>query len=278
MPNLMFYFLILFLPIVTPAQVNVLTANYGNDRTNANLAETVLTTANVGPGSFGKLGAYAVDGQIYAQPLVAGGVMIDGAPRNVVYVATMHNSLYAFDADDAGSTRPLWQVNFGRSVPAEFLKSDSIRIEVGILSTPVIDLSRNTIFAVSDTFEGGTPVFRLHALDLSDGSEKQGGSVEIKALVDGDGDSSRNGKIPLDPVQHIQRPGLLLANGRVYIAFGSHEDAYPYHGWVLAYDASDIRRQAAVFNTTPHGGSASVWQAGRGPAADRAGIVLLPSG
>src|SRR5690348_10825279 len=139
-------------------QVNVLTGNYDNQRTNANLQETILTTANVNPDSFGKIGAFPVDGQIYAQPLYAAGVPIPGkGTRNVVYVVTMHNSAYAFDADALQSSVPLWQANLGPSVPSTLLNFADILPETGILSTPVIDLTRQAMYLVSDTLENGNP-------------------------------------------------------------------------------------------------------------------------
>lgn len=259
------------------AQVNVLTANYGNERSNANLQEHLLTTSNVTPETFGKLGAIPVDGQIYAQPLYVEGVQRGGEWRNVVYVATMHNSVYAFDADAPQAQAPLWRVNLGPSVPFAFLNFRDVRPEIGILSTPVIDLGRNAIYVVTDTFENETAVFRLHALDLSDGHEMFGGPVVIRAVVEGEGDATEEGSITFDPSQHIQRPGLLLANDQIYVAFGSHADQYPYHGWVMAYDASLIARQTAVFNVTPQGSSGSIWQSGRGLAADAAGNIYFAS-
>jgi hypothetical protein len=261
------------------AQVNVVTANYGNERTNANLQETVLSTFNVAPKSFGKLGAFPVDGQIYAQPLYVAGVNIPGlGARNVVYVATMNNSLYAIDADAPQSTTPLWSVNFGPPVPSSFLNFHDINPSTGILSTPVIDATKNAIYLVSDTFAAGTPVFQLHALDLSTGREILSGPVAITATVSGDGDASEQGTIALDPVQHLQRPGLLLLNNAVYIAFGSHADQDPYHGWILAYDATNLQHQLNVLNTTPRGGEGSVWQSGRGLAADSDGNIYVGTG
>lgn len=264
---------------VLSGQTHVLTANYGNERTNANLSETILTTANVTPAQFGKLGEYPVDGQIYAQPLYVGGVPIAGQGfRNVVFVATMHNSVYAFDADSPCVTTPLWHANLGRPLPVSVLRFREINPEVGILSTPVIDLAANTIYVVTASYESETPVYKLHALDLSDGSEKLNGPVVIRANVYGNGDGSDNGRIVFDASQHLQRPGLLLANNSIYIAFGSVRDRFPYHGWILAYDAANIGTQKAVFNVTPEGGSGGVWQSGRGLAADSEGNVYAVTG
>ena len=261
-----------------PAQVNVLTANYGNDRTNTTLQEQILTPSKVAPASFGRIGSFPVDGQIYAQPLYVQGVTIGEVKRNVVFVATLRNTVYAIDADAPASETPLWSVNLGSPVPSAFMDLTDPRPDVGILSTPVIDLARNVIYVVADTFVDEKAVYRLHALSLSDGQEMCDGPVEIKAVVDGGGDASEDGKIVFDPKQHLQRPGLLLANDTVYIAFGSHDDLYPHHGWVMGYDASSIQRQTALFNTTPQGGAGSIWQAGRGLAADSAGNLYVASG
>jgi hypothetical protein len=272
----------LFIPSLV-AQVNVLTSNYGNDRTNANLQETILTTSNVGPGTFGKIGAYAVDGNIYAQPLYVQGAIVGGIARNVLYVATMRNTVYAFDADAPVSAAPLWTVHLGRSVPSDFNHSDDTLPETGILSTPVIDLGRNAIYLVAQTLEkaaAGNPgtAFRLHALDLSDGRAKPESPVEIKAIVDGGGDDAIEGKVTFDPMMHLQRPGLLLANNNIYVAFGSHQDDWPYHGWIVAYDAAHVQQQVAVFNTTPFGNYGAIWQSGRGLAADAQGNIYAGSG
>ncbi|MBV8818523.1 MAG: hypothetical protein JO022_09220 [Acidobacteriaceae bacterium] len=134
------------------------------------------------------------------------------------------------------------------------------------------------MYVVAETYENSAPLFRLHALDLSTGREKMNGPVTIQASVAGDGDGSLNGEITLDTTQHLQRPGLLLANGAVYIAFGSVRDRFPYHGWIVAFNASDITKQKAVFNDTPDGGNGGVWQSGRGLAADGAGNVYAISG
>ena len=252
------------------AQVNVLTANYGNERTNANLQEVTLKTSNVNPASFGKLTSLPVDGQIYAQPLFVSGVKMPGAEtKDVLFVATMNNSVYAFDA--TGLSRSLWHVHLGTPVPSSALNFIDITPKVGILSTPVIDTTLNAIYVVSDSYESGAPVFRLHALDLASGKEILGGPTTITAAVQGGTDE--DGMIAFDPQQHLQRPALLLSNSTVYLAFGSHADESPYHGWILAYDASDITRQVAIFNSTPGGSSGSIWQAGRGLAATPDGDV-----
>jgi uncharacterized protein (TIGR03437 family) len=271
------------------AQVDVLTANYDNNRTNANLNEGILNTNNVNPTQFGRLYNYPVDGQVYAQPLYVHALSMPGkGTLNALYVATMHNSVYAFDADATNGTAPLWQVNLGSAVdPVSFdipgaLPYTDILNEVGILSTPVIDTASNTIYVVNETLAGGSAAFFLHALDLSTGSEKLNGPVQIRASVAGTGwggtGDAVDGELPLLPAYHIQRPGLLLANGSIYAGFGSHGDDPPWHGWIVAYNAADLPQQTAVFNTTSSASGAAIWQSGRGLAADPNGNIYCSTG
>jgi len=261
---------------IAPAQpqVNILTANGSNDRSNANLQESQLSPSTVSSVSFGKITTLAVDGQVYAQPLYVSRISIGGDIHNVLVVATQHNSVYAFDADSV-NRRVLWQTSLGPSVPAAMLfgKYGDIANEVGILSTPVIDLQRGVIYVVSDNFVNGAPAFHLHALDLATGTEQLGGPVTINASIPGSGTGGSGGSVPFDPMQHIQRPGLLLANGMVHIAFGSHGDVSPFHGWLIAYNAADLTRPPSVQMTTPNGDGGSYWQSGRGLAADPSGNV-----
>jgi len=277
--------ILLFIPFAACAQVNVLTANYGNERTSANLNETILTTANVVPGTFGKIATVPVDGQIYAQPLYVNGVNIPGyGVRNVVYVATMNNSVFAIDGDireasrDRSKTGILWHVNLGPAVPSSVINFKDIQPLIGILSTPVIDPTENAMYVVAETYQGGQPAFFLHALDLSDGHEKLNGPIQMTATVPGDGDGAQNGMLFLDPTQHLQRPGLLLLNGAIYAGFGSVFDRFPFHGWILAYDAGDLQHRLSVLNVTPQGASGGIWQSGRGLAADAAGNIYAASG
>ncbi len=268
----------LVLAVPGPAQVNVLTANYDIQRTNANLKETILNQANVNTNTFGKLGYFPVDGEIYAQPLYASGIQIAGQGKHdVVFVATMHNSVYAIDADTPASSVPLWQVNFGLSVPSSVLDFTDILPEVGVLSTPVIDLSRQVMYVVSDTLEGATPVFHLHALSLADGTEMLNGPVEITAVVDGHASGNNQGKLAFDPAIHLQRPGLALVNGKLYLGFGSRADMSSWHGWLMSYDAATLQ-QISVICTSPNGYGSSIWQGGRGPAVDGDGNLYVSTG
>lgn len=260
-------------------QVSVLTANYDNNRTNSNTSETILNPGSVNGNSFGKVGTFPVDGQIHAQPLYVPGVQISGATYNVVYVVTMHNSVYAINADTPQSTTPLWTVNLGPSILSTVFNFTDILPEVGILSTPAIDPARGVIYLVADTLQNGTPAFFLHALSLVDGSEQLNGPVQITASVPGTGaGADNNNNVALDPLFHLQRPGLALTNGQLYIMFGSHADTGYWHGWIVAYNASNLQQQTAVFNTTPNGEAGSIWQAGRGPVIDPLGDLYVVTG
>lgn len=263
---------------LTFAQVNVLNVNYDTHQTGANLQETTLT-----PGldwsKFGKIGTFPVDGQVYAQPLYVSGVAIGGTTYNVVYVATMNNSVFAFNADAPQSDTPLWQVNLGPPVPSGLFNFTDILPQIGILGTPAIDATHQVLYVVADTLPSSVsnPVFQLHALSLVDGHEMYNGPVQIAASVVGTGAGSNNGTIAFDAFWQLQRPGLMLANGVLYIAFGSHADAGNYQGWMMAYNPSTLQ-QTAVFNSAPNGRQAAFWHSGRAPAIDGAGDVYAATG
>jgi len=261
------------------AQVSVLNVNYDKEQTGANLQETILRPTQNWT-NFGKLGTYAVDGQVYTQPLYVPGVTINGHAYNVVYVATMHNSIFAFDADAPQIATPLWQVNLGPPVPSGEYNFTDVLPEIGILGTPTIDATKQVLYVVSNTLppgESSVPIFQLHALSLVDGHELSGGPVQIAATVSGNGAGSNAGSIAFDATQHLQRPGLMLANGTLYIGFGSHADSGNYHGWLMAYDAATLQFKA-VFNSSPNGRQSAIWQSGRAPAIDSTGDVYAVSG
>lgn len=249
-------------------QVSVLTSNYNNERNNWNSSEAILNPSTVNVSTFGKIGAFPVDGQIYAQPLYVSAPRIPNRrTTDLVYVATMHNSVYAIDADAPQSVTPLWTVNLGPSVPSSAIPNYSdIVPEIGILGTPAIDLGRQVIYVVAETFENGACVFRIHALSLQNGQEMFYGPTIISASAAGAGGNTVN----FNAQQQLQRPGLALANGVVYIGFGSHGDEGSWYGWLLGYDASDLRNQVAVLNVAPNGYGGSIWQCGRAPAVDSA--------
>ena len=261
----------------------VFTYHDDNARSGQNPDEILLTPQNVNFTKFGKLFAYPVDGQIYPQPLYVRNVNIPGqGVFNVVYVATEHDSVYAFDADGHVAT-PLWHVSFLNpdagitSVPG-YLAGNIIQPEVGIFSTPVIDPASNTLYCVAYTDDNGSLVYRLHALDITSGAEKFGGPVVIQASVPGTGaGNDGNGSVPFDPAQHDQRTGLLLVNGVLYFGFASWGDILPFHGWLMAYNATTLQ-QVGVFNTSPNGYGGAIWQSGAGAAADSDGNVYVITG
>jgi hypothetical protein len=243
------------------AAVNILTQHNDPSRTGLNPAEKVLTPASVSSGRFGKLWSRDVDGQVYAQPLFVSGQ----GGGDMVLVATEHNSVYAFDA--AGrSQEPVWTTNLGPSVPATDVQCRDLEPEIGITSTPVIDLPSRTIFVAAKTKEGDRYVHRLHAIDLSSGRDKPGSPVEISATVPGTGVGSVQGQLSFDPKIQLNRPGLLLLNGVVYLAFASHCDVGAYHGWVFGYDATTLEPRG-VHVTTPGGEKGGIWQGGVGLTA-----------
>ncbi|PYV39521.1 MAG: hypothetical protein DMG06_22945, partial [Acidobacteria bacterium] len=261
------------------SQVKVLTQHNDISRTGANLSETNLTVFNVNVNQFGKLFSRTVDGQIYAQPLYVPNVTVPNkGTHNVIYVASMNNSLYAFDADDPNASAPLWQINLGPPVPYQDTTGyTDINPVIGITSTPVIDPSTNTLYCVAKTRENSNYFQRLHALDLASGQEKFGGPAVIQASVPGTGDGNVNGTVTFSPLRQLNRPGLLLLNGVIYLAFGSHGETFPFHGWVLAYNATTLQR-VAVFNSTPNGGLGAIWQSGQGLVADASGYIYLMTG
>lgn len=265
--------LVCLVPFVALAQVQVTTYHNDNARTGQDLNELLLTPQNVGPGSFGKRFTHNVDGQILGQPLYLPSVPVDGKGlHDLVFVATAHDSVYAFDADSAegADAGPLWQVSFLSSsanvipVPASDVSCPVIVPELGVVGTPVIDPSSGTLYVVAETKEQGSNyVFRLHALDVASGAEKQGSPVVI-------------GAPGFSPFEHKQRASLLLSNGVVYVPFGSNCDLGDYHGWVFGYDAASLAG-VGVFNVSPQAGGSSFWNAGAGPAADDSGNIFIVS-
>jgi uncharacterized protein (TIGR03437 family) len=268
-------------------QVNVTTYRYDLARSGGNPAETILTPANVNPAGFGKLFSRPVDGQVYAQPLYMSLVDIPGKGiHNVVFVATEHDSVYAFDADSAGgpNAAALWQVNFTdpstgeRTLnEADVLNCPSITPELGITGTPVIDPSTGTLYVVASTILNGQFFHRLHALDIRTGAERPGSPVVIEASVPGIGDGFSQTTVPFHPYLYKNRAGLLLLNGVVYTAWTSHCDAGSYHGWLIGYDAADLH-QISIFNDSPNAFQAALWMGGAAPAADAGGNIFVISG
>ena len=269
--------LVLAAHLASWAQVNILVRGYDNNRTAANLNETILTPANVGSGNFGKLFTVHTDGQIYAQPLYVSNLPIAGGTHNVLYVASMYNTIYALDAD-TGSV--LWQRNYGSPIIPQDVEYDQNIVwttKIGILSTPVIDPATNVMYFVSgyQPADGSQQfVYYLNAVDITDGLPVHGSPVSISATYstpDITKPKVFNAKI------QGQRPGLTLSHGNVYMAFGSHQDVNDYNGWVMAYSASTLA-QVAVYCDTTTGYQGGIWNAGQAPAVDSAGNLYYSTG
>lgn len=237
--------------VINAAPSAVLTYHNDDARDGAFLEEVTLTPSNVNPSQFGKLISYPVDGQIYGQPLYLPQLNINGAAHDVVFVATQNNTVYAFDADAAsGSGATFWQVNFG--VPKSAYDSAGPWPVVGILSTPVIDATSNTIYVVAH-LANTTPEYWLHALDVTTGKDR----VSPVAIAGSNGsDHLGNGC--------YQRMGLALdpVTNWIYVPFGSCPN-----GWIFAYDKTTLQ-QKAVFEATPGAGGGGFWGSGAAPAID----------
>ncbi len=268
---------ILFGVFPCSAQTNVLTYHNDNARTGQYLNETILTPGNVNSNSFGKIGFLNVDGKVDAQPLYLSNVNVAGRTHNIIYVATEHDSVYAFDAETG---ELIWQASLlgDGETSSDDRGCDQVRPEIGITATPVIEPTRGpngTIYVVAmSKGDLGFYFQRLHALDVTTGEEEFGGPVNIQATFPGTGDNSSEGYVVFDPKQYKERPGLLLANGIVYTSWASHCDIRPYTSWIIAFDAATLA-QTGVLNVTPNGSEGGIWMSGAGPAADDAGNIHL---
>jgi len=263
------------------ADVAVLTQHNDLSRTGANLDENILNVSNVNTNQFGRIFTRAVDDQIYAQPLVAAQVNLGSkGTHNLVIVATVNDSVYAFDADDAAVSAPYWQRSFlgANIVPPsanDVNVGSTFAGNLGIVGTPVIDPAAETLFVVVRTVEnGGTFVQRLHALDITSGADRAN-AVQIQATYPGTNTvDSSGGIVTFDPLLENQRAALALVNGVVYICWTSQFDVEPYHGWVMGYDEASLA-QVVVFNDTPNGREGGIWMSGAGPSADSSGNLYL---
>ena len=261
-------------PPPSPNQTDVTT--YHNDvaRTGQNLTEMLLTTSNVNSQSFGLLHNLTVDGKVDAEPLYLSHLSIGGTTHNVVFIATEHDSVYAFDSDTGTQ---LWKVSLLGSgeTTSDNHGCDQITPEIGVTSTPVIDRgagAHGTIFVVAMSKKAPTYFQRLHALDVTTGAELLGGPTTVQASYPGTGANSSNGQVLFDPGQYAERAGLLLSGGVIYTGWTSHCDISPYTGWVIAYNESNLS-QSGVLNLTPNGSEGSIWQSGGGLAADSQGNI-----
>jgi hypothetical protein len=286
---LLFLLLLLCLVSSVRADVAVLTQHNNLSRTGANLAETILNATNVNTNAFGLVFTRAVDDQIYAQPLIVTNVDIQGhGIHNVVYMATVNDSVYAFDADDPVANAPYWQASFTNANAVAPRNTDMTGAcgdtykdfsgNMGIVGTPVIDPVAGTLFVVVRTKEFGTTfVQKLHALDIRSGAERANSPVVITATYPGNGAGSIGGVISFDSQRQNQRPGLALVNGVVYVGWASHCDWGPYHGWLIGYDAATLQR-AVVYNATPNGVNGGIWMGGQAPSADTSGNLYVSVG
>jgi len=266
------------------AAVTVATQHNDNNRSGDNLAETVLTPANVNQTQFGKLFSYAVDDQVYTQPLYVPAVTmsVDNQPHNVVYIATVNDSVYAFDADSntANGGNPLWHVNLapaGSTVPSNANMAamgacggsyNDFTGKFGIVGTPVINPSTNTLYVVAKTVEAGVYIQRLHALNIASGAEQTGSPVTIAATASG---------VSFNATLNNQRAALTLSGGSLYVTWSSYCDYGAYHGWVIAFNPSTLAVTSA-WPTTSTGSLAGIWQGGQGLTADGAGNLYLMTG
>lgn len=284
--------------------VNVLNYRYDQTGAGVNTQETTLTPANVNAATFGKLSTTPVDGQVYAEPLYVAGVNISGGIHNIAYVATEHDSVYAIDSNTGAV---LWHDSFlGPGVTpvptADTLSPDSLAPEIGITATPVIDLSTNSIYVLANTKEvradGTHYLYKLHALNLATGAENLGGPMTIAdticndptnpvtggdytyvsgPTINGTGTGSVNGKLTFNALRELSRVALTEVNGNIYMAFGSHPDVDPAHGWVLAVNAQTMSLSAAIC-LTPNGDLGDAWQAGNAFAVDSDGDLFVSTG
>ena len=250
--------------------VDVLTHHNDVTRTGQNLNETVLTPANVNSTTFGRVAFLSTGGggMIDAQPLIAAN--LNG--RNVVFVATEDDLVFAFDAD---SFSQLWRTSLvgAGEAPSDDRGCQDVSPQIGVTSTPVIDRQQGIIFLIAMSRDGrGNYHHRLHALDLATGAERLGGPVEIQASF-----ASNSGQIDFDPAQYKARNGLLLQNGVLYFGWGPHCDTDPYTSWFMSYNASNLR-QVSVLNFTPNGGEGGIWMGGGGPAVDSSGFIYVLNG
>ena len=268
---------ILLLSAISAFAVDVTTYHNDNARTGQNLNETILTPSSVTAANFGKLFVIPVDGKVDAEPLYVSGVTFPSGTHNALYVATEHDSVYAFDADTGVQ---LWKVSMLMSgeVPSDDRNCGQVTPEIGITSTPVISRSIGTngaIYVVAMSKDASSNYFqRMHALDLTTGAELLGGPRDVQATFPGTGAGSNGTNVIFDPKQYEERASLLLLDGVVYTGWSSHCDIQPYTGWVIGYSASSLA-QTGVLNITPNGSEGSVWMAGAGLAADSSSNIYF---
>jgi hypothetical protein len=280
--------LLLALPVASlwaqaPTPVAVPGWRYDVTHAGANVNETALTPANVNVTTFGKLFSLAVDGLTYGQPLYMPGLkMSDGLVHNVLFVATSHDSVYAFDADSNGGANatPIWHINlltaaYGAqpgetTVPWEGTNNSPDVGENGVTGTPAINPATNTMYLVAASMLNGNYYFRLHAINLITGAEQTGGPSLITATVAGTGQGSAGGELAFDQVLENQRTAVNYYDGYVYFGFAAHGDIGNWHGWLFAYNATTLQQTTALC-LSPNGYGAGIWESGAGMPIDSGG-------
>jgi hypothetical protein len=269
-------------------QVAVPTYQYDNNRSGTNTNETILTPSNVNVSQFGRLNNFSVQGEVYAQPLYLPNMTIGGTSHNVLFVATEHDQVYAFDVN---SGQQLWHTNFlagsglqqiVSTVSSTDVDCTDITPEIGITGTPVIDTTTSTLYVSVETkqFNPQTQVKtfyqKLHALDITTGLDKVP-PHNITALVRGTGGGSIGGTIAFNALLQNQRPSLLLADGQVFVSWGSHCDIGNFHGWLMSFNEASLTA-SGVYIDTPNEHQGGFWGSGSGPAVDAAGSIYSATG
>ncbi|MGN6601185.1 MAG: hypothetical protein ACTHK8_01975 [Ginsengibacter sp.] len=275
---------IIYEPEVHNDEVSVLTQHNDHYRSGLNPHEKILNTSNVNSKQFGKLFSIPVDDQIYAQPLIVSNLRISDSLNNVVYIATVNNTVYACDASNG---TVFWKRNYTQPGMRPVKNSDMTGAcsgnyqdysgNMGIAGTPVIDANSKTMYFVARSVSNQNFVEYFHAIDIMTGADKPGSPVKIAATYPGGGDGSVNNVLSFDAQKENQRQGLTLLNGIVYVTFAGHCDWAPYHGWILGYDAKSLQ-QKIVFNTTPEGSDGGIWESGMGLATDNEGNIYAAVG
>ena len=271
---------------IPPSSVatSVVTQHNDNSRAGLNNHEKTLTTENVNTKQFGKLFTIPVDDEVYSQPLIVGNLTIGTGKHNVVFIATVNNTVYAADGDNGNL---YWKINYTApgmrptnktdlTSPPNFSYSNFTN-NFGIVGTPVIDSLSQSMYFVARSTDGNNYYQFLHSINIVNGNEQPGSPVEIKASVTGTGSASQNNIINFDPLRNNQRQGLTLVKGVVYITYSSHADWSPYHGWIIGYDSHTLK-QVTVYNDTPDGENGGIWESGMGMAADQLGNLYVTTG
>ncbi|MBK5294226.1 MAG: hypothetical protein JJE04_21420 [Acidobacteriia bacterium] len=257
-------------PLWVDAQVTATMSQYNYERTGANLEEWILTPSNVDSTHFGRLFSRNVDDSVYALPLLVPNLNIAGQRRNVLFVATMGNTVYAFDADDPARAQPYWSRNLGNPAPGDNWIGP---VHHGILGTPFIDVPTGALYVVAMVQRGGEYNLWVHALDIYTGAAKYNSPQLLSFPF--------SGAATLTNVKGgLQRAGLLMINDILYIAFANivpdpKDQHWSQEGFIETFNARDLRQRLAVFQTTPAGRKGGIWQGGRGIAADELGNVYI---